>query len=101
MANDKQVSAGIAAICTLLKYLEHDKCKLKIKIEICYFSYGILWLIIWVVTAETIQELVTKLKRAVKIMRSTDCPITAVVSGSELFLRFITLATLDYSASEY
>uniref|UniRef100_A0A0V0GBY8 Translation initiation factor eIF2B subunit alpha n=1 Tax=Triatoma dimidiata TaxID=72491 RepID=A0A0V0GBY8_TRIDM len=72
MANDKQVSAGIAAICTLLKYLEHDK-------------------------SETIQELVTKLKRAVTIMQGTDCPITAVVSGSELFLRFITLATLDYS----
>ncbi|KAK9504265.1 hypothetical protein O3M35_010639 [Rhynocoris fuscipes] len=72
MAEDKQVSAGIAAICTLLKCLEHDK-------------------------SETIQELVTKLKGAVKVMESTDCPITAVVSGSELFLRFITLATLDYS----
>ncbi|XP_015182678.1 PREDICTED: translation initiation factor eIF-2B subunit alpha isoform X2 [Polistes dominula] len=28
-------------------------------------------------------------------MRSTDNPITAIASGSELFLRFITLATLD------
>lgn len=28
-------------------------------------------------------------------MRSTDYPITAVVSGSELFSRFITLAKFD------
>lgn len=46
-------------------------------------------------SAETIQELVAKLKTAVQVMRDTDCPVTAVVSGSELFLRFITLATLD------
>ncbi|XP_014245167.1 translation initiation factor eIF-2B subunit alpha isoform X2 [Cimex lectularius] len=70
--NDTQVSAGIAAICTLLKFLKHDK-------------------------SDTVQELVTKLKKAVDVMLKTDCPITAVVSGSELFLRFITLATLDYS----
>lgn len=28
-------------------------------------------------------------------MRSTENPVTAIASGSELFLRFITLATLD------
>lgn len=28
-------------------------------------------------------------------MRSTETPVTAIASGSELFLRFITLATLD------
>lgn len=72
MQQDSEVSAGIAAICTLLKFLEHDK-------------------------SETIQELVSKLKTAVEVMRRTDCSVTAVVSGSELFLRFITLATLDFS----
>jgi len=71
MKDDKEVSAGIAAICTLLKFLQHDE-------------------------SETIQELVSKLKAVIEIMRSTDCPVTSVVSGSELFLRFITLATLDY-----
>uniref|UniRef100_A0A0A9XHL0 Translation initiation factor eIF2B subunit alpha n=1 Tax=Lygus hesperus TaxID=30085 RepID=A0A0A9XHL0_LYGHE len=71
MLQDKQVSAGIAAICTLMKLLEHDN-------------------------SETIQELVSKLKKAVDVMQKTDCSITAVMSGSELFLRFITLATLDF-----
>lgn len=28
-------------------------------------------------------------------MRSMENPVTAIASGSELFLRFITLATLD------
>ncbi|KAF6203736.1 hypothetical protein GE061_002075 [Apolygus lucorum] len=73
MLKDRQVSAGIAAICTLMKLLEHDN-------------------------SETIQELVSKLKKAVDVMQKTDCSITAVMSGSELFLRFITLATLDFSS---
>uniref|UniRef100_A0A1B6FR79 Translation initiation factor eIF2B subunit alpha n=1 Tax=Cuerna arida TaxID=1464854 RepID=A0A1B6FR79_9HEMI len=70
MKNDKEVSAGIAAIRTLLKFLEHDK-------------------------AETIQELADNLKVAIDVMTKTDYPTTAVVSGSELFQRFITLAVLD------
>lgn len=32
-------------------------------------------------------------------MRNTDYPITAIVSGCELFRRFITLAQLDTSVS--
>ncbi|XP_076766297.1 eukaryotic translation initiation factor 2B subunit alpha isoform X3 [Xylocopa sonorina] len=32
---------------------------------------------------------------AIDAMRSTENPVTAIASGSELFLRFITLATLD------
>ena len=46
-------------------------------------------------TAETVQELRYCLQNAVDTMRSTDHPVTAIASGSELFLRFITLATLD------
>jgi len=32
-------------------------------------------------------------------MSNTDYPVTAVASGSELFLRFITLAALDHKVS--
>lgn len=51
------------------------------------------------VPAETVQELVTKLKKADEVMQQTDYSITAVMSATELFLRFITLATLDYPVS--
>ena len=47
------------------------------------------------IPAETVQELRFCLQNAVIAMRSTDHPVTAIASGSELFLRFITLATLD------
>lgn len=47
-------------------------------------------------TAETLQELDSNLKTAIDVMRNMDFPVTAVASGSELFLRFITFATLDY-----
>lgn len=43
----------------------------------------------------TIQELHSEIQKAVQVIRSTDYPITAVVSGSELFLRFITLGKFD------
>ncbi|XP_043474606.1 translation initiation factor eIF-2B subunit alpha [Leptopilina heterotoma] len=68
--NDKDVSAGVAAIRTLLEVLEHSK-------------------------SETVQELRFCLQNAIDAMRSTDHPVTSIASGSELFLRFITLATLD------
>lgn len=45
--------------------------------------------------AETVQELRYCLQNAIDAMRSTENPVTAIASGSELFLRFITLATLD------
>lgn len=70
LRREQEVSAGIAAIRTLLKFLQHDK-------------------------SETVQELDGNLKLVVDAMRSTDYPVTAVASGCELFLRFITLATLD------
>lgn len=44
---------------------------------------------------DTIQELHSTIQSAVKIMRKTDHPITAIVSGSELFSRFITLGKFD------
>lgn len=56
------------------------------KICICYSFYF---------QAETVQELRFCLQNAIDAMRSTDHPVTSIASGSELFLRFITLATLD------
>lgn len=45
-------------------------------------------------TAETLQELVELLKWSTLEMKSkVDCSVSSVVSGSELFLRFITLAS--------
>ena len=45
-------------------------------------------------TAETLQELIELLKWSTQEMKSkVDCSVSSVVSGSELFLRFITLAS--------
>ncbi|XP_011148255.1 translation initiation factor eIF-2B subunit alpha isoform X1 [Harpegnathos saltator] len=68
--NETDVSAGMAAIRTLLKVLERSK-------------------------SETVQELRICLQDAIDAICSTENPVTPIASGSELFLRFITLATLD------
>ena len=44
-------------------------------------------------SARTLQELVKLLKQASDQMKNVDCSISSVVSGCELFLRFITLAS--------
>ncbi|XP_055544220.1 translation initiation factor eIF-2B subunit alpha isoform X2 [Wyeomyia smithii] len=44
---------------------------------------------------DTVQELHSTIQAAVQTMRKTDKPMTSVVSGSELFSRFITLAKFD------
>lgn len=49
--------------------------------------------------AATVQELNQNLHQAIDVMRNTDQRITAVSSGCELFLRFITLAKLDIEVS--
>uniref|UniRef100_A0A8D9B813 Translation initiation factor eIF2B subunit alpha n=1 Tax=Cacopsylla melanoneura TaxID=428564 RepID=A0A8D9B813_9HEMI len=73
LKEEREVSPGIAAIRTLLKVLENER------------------------KTETVQELDSNLRTAIEAMKNTDCPVTAVVSGCELFLRFITLAKLDTS----
>lgn len=47
------------------------------------------------IAVDTVQELHSTIQSAVKIMRTSNYPITAIVSASELFSRFITLATFD------
>lgn len=46
------------------------------------------------------QELHSTIQSAVKIMRKSNHPVTAIVSASELFSRFITLATFDDKTAE-
>lgn len=46
-------------------------------------------------SVDTVQELHSTIQSAVKVMRCTNHPITAVVSASELFSRFITLGKFD------
>nr|CAD7442137.1 unnamed protein product [Timema bartmani]CAD7585631.1 unnamed protein product [Timema genevievae] len=75
LEKEQDVSAGMAAIITLLKVLEKDK-------------------------SETVQELDSNFQVAVDTMKNTDYPVTAVASGCELFLRFITLAKLDTKTFE-
>lgn len=70
LQEEHDVSAGIAAIRTLLNFLEKDDSK-------------------------TMQELDNKLSKAIAVMRKTDHPVTSVASATELFQRFITLTSLD------
>lgn len=49
----------------------------------------------YIIAVDTVQELHTTIQSAVKTMRSSNYPVTAIVSASELFSRFITLATFD------
>ena len=66
--NESNLATAIAAQRTLILVLE--KC-----------------------SARTLQELVKLLKQASDQMKNVDCSISSVVSGCELFLRFITLAS--------
>ncbi|XP_055615885.1 translation initiation factor eIF-2B subunit alpha isoform X2 [Toxorhynchites rutilus septentrionalis] len=70
LEKDDSLSSGIAAIKTLLMVLEKTKF-------------------------DTVQELHSTIQAAVQTMRNTEKSITSVVSGSELFSRFITLAKFD------
>lgn len=76
LQNDTQDSPAVGAIKTLLEYLKRDH-------------------------AGTLSGLRDNLKSAIAILVGTDCKgITSILSGSELFLRFITLASLEHSDFE-
>lgn len=84
---EQDVSVGVAAIRTLMEIIKHYKCMLQ-----TIFNY--VWTDFYVV-AETLQGLRENLKEGIEIMKNTDYPVAAINSGCELFLRFITLASLD------
>lgn len=73
LKKNSQVSPAVSAIHTLLEYLRRDR-------------------------AETLSGLRDNLKSATDVLVNTDCnSITSILSGSELFLRFITLASLEHN----
>ncbi|OWR55198.1 eIF2B-alpha protein [Danaus plexippus plexippus] len=72
---EEDVSAGVAAIKTLLTVIENYK-------------------------VATVRELDLNLQLAVDAMRHCDQPVAAISSGCELFMRFITLAKLDVKSFE-
>ncbi|XP_049625211.1 translation initiation factor eIF-2B subunit alpha [Suncus etruscus] len=71
MKEDSDIASAVAAIRTLLEYLKRDK-------------------------GETLQGLRANLKNAIATLSSVDSSV-AVSSGGELFLRFISLTSLEYS----
>ncbi|XP_067684031.1 translation initiation factor eIF2B subunit alpha-like [Haliotis asinina] len=70
--DDPDISAAVAAIKTLLKFIEANK-------------------------VETLAEMRERLKDAINTLTQTDSSVTSISSGCELFLRFITLANLQHS----
>ncbi|XP_059850524.1 translation initiation factor eIF-2B subunit alpha isoform X2 [Hypanus sabinus] len=70
MKENEDVASAVAAIRTLLEFLKRDR-------------------------GETIQGLRENLKEAIKILCSVDSSV-AVSSGGELFLRFISLTSLEH-----
>uniref|UniRef100_A0A914W425 Translation initiation factor eIF2B subunit alpha n=2 Tax=Plectus sambesii TaxID=2011161 RepID=A0A914W425_9BILA len=70
LEKDASKSTALAAIETLMSTLEKSK-------------------------ATTVNELTDELKKVVTAMQSTDYSSTSVKSASELFMRFISLASLD------
>ena len=49
--------------------------------------------------AETLSELRENLKEVIEVLTRTEGSVTSISSGCELFLRFITLASLDNPVS--
>ncbi|XP_062574707.1 translation initiation factor eIF-2B subunit alpha-like [Saccostrea cucullata] len=68
---DPDLSAAVAAIKTLLHFLENNKI-------------------------ETLAEMRDRLKEAIQILTETDSSTTSISSAGELFLRFITLTSLEH-----
>lgn len=73
MKGDPNMASAVAAIQTLLEFLKRDK-------------------------GETIQGLRANLTSAIETLCGVDSSV-AVSSGGELFLRFISLTSLEYSVS--
>ncbi|KAL6081617.1 hypothetical protein STEG23_007832 [Scotinomys teguina] len=71
MKGNPNMASAVAAIRTLLEFLKRDK-------------------------GETLQGLRANLTRAIEILCGVDSSV-AVSSGGELFLRFISLTSLEYS----
>ena len=54
-----------------------------------------LFIFSFIFIAETLSELRENLKEVIEVLTRTEGSVTSISSGCELFLRFITLASLD------
>lgn len=88
LKGDLEVSPAIAAIETLLELVNRSKGNL-IRKEFAY-KLTETWN-----SAGTISGLQKEMNEAVSVLNKTDYSKTSVTSASELFMRFITLASLD------
>ncbi|XP_068750438.1 translation initiation factor eIF2B subunit alpha-like [Montipora capricornis] len=70
MVDDPGMSTAVAAIQTLLEFMNQN-------------------------SAETLSELRENLKSVIDVLTKTEGSVASISSGCELFLRFITLASLD------
>ncbi|EEZ97197.1 Translation initiation factor eIF-2B subunit alpha-like Protein [Tribolium castaneum] len=75
IAENEDLSVGVVAIMTLMKIIEKYQ-------------------------DNTVQGLDENLKLGILAIKTSDYPVTAINSGCELFMRFITLAKLDYNSFE-
>ncbi|XP_042907161.1 translation initiation factor eIF2B subunit alpha isoform X1 [Parasteatoda tepidariorum] len=73
--NEPNVSPAVAALRVLLDFMVKD-------------------------TSETLQGLEKNIKSLVEALNKVDCSVTSVKSACELFMRFITLTSLDHSDFE-
>ncbi|CAL1300004.1 unnamed protein product [Larinioides sclopetarius] len=72
LADDPDLSPAVAALQVLMDFMNQD-------------------------TSETIQGLEKSIKSLVEALNTVDFSVTSVKSACELFMRFITLASLDHS----
>lgn len=70
LADDPEISVTVAAITTLFEVLKKTE-------------------------AETLSGLIDNLNKVIGQLNAIDNSVTSISSGSELFLRFVTLASLD------
>lgn len=92
MNKDPGMASAVAAIRTLLEFLKRDKG--------VFLSFNRMYswkqeLILFAPSGETIQGLRESLKWATACLTGVDSSV-AVSSGGELFLRFISLTSLEH-----
>ena len=77
----------------MLKAEGINVCSLLSRGEIMLFTR--LFISSYIFIAETLSELRENLKEVIEVLTRTEGSVTSISSGCELFLRFITLASLD------
>lgn len=96
MDKDPDMASAVAAIRTLLEFLKRDKGVLFSFNRMCYCGKDLFWQsCLCAPSGETIQGLRESLTGATDCLMGVDSSV-AVSSGGELFLRFISLTSLEH-----